>query len=54
MEIYISEYEGWYCTPCEAFWTEHQLNNSKCPDCDRDIEVTKKKATFRLSNIRTS
>nr|HQA47440.1 class I tRNA ligase family protein [Bacillota bacterium] len=30
-DIYKSYYEGWYCTPCEAFWTEHQLKDGKCP-----------------------
>ena len=32
-DIYKSEYEGWYCTPCESFWTETQLVDGKCPDC---------------------
>lgn len=32
-DIYKSEYEGWYCTPCESFWTELQLKDGCCPDC---------------------
>ena len=32
-DIYKGAYEGWYCTPCESFWTESQLVDGKCPDC---------------------
>ena len=32
-DIYKGEYEGWYCTPCEAYWLERQLVDGKCPDC---------------------
>ena len=49
-DIYKSEYEGWYCTPCEAFWTEKQLKENKCPDCGREVELTKESSYFfRLS-----
>jgi methionyl-tRNA synthetase len=49
-DIYKSEYEGWYCTPCEAFWTERQLDEGKCPDCGRDVELVKEESYFfRLS-----
>ena len=49
-DIYKSEYEGWYCTPCEAFWTENQLNDGMCPDCGRPVEKAKEEAYFfRLS-----
>jgi methionyl-tRNA synthetase len=49
-DIYKSHYEGWYCTPCEAFWTEHQLKDGKCPDCGREVELTREEAYFfRLS-----
>lgn len=49
-DIYLGEYEGWYCTPCESFWTENQLKEGKCPDCQRDVELTKEDAYFfRLS-----
>ena len=34
-DIYLGEYEGWYCTPCETFFTETQLVDGKCPDCGR-------------------
>ena len=36
-DIYKSEYEGWYCTPCESFWLERQLKDDKCPDCGRKL-----------------
>ncbi|HCX64015.1 MAG TPA: methionine--tRNA ligase [Eubacteriaceae bacterium] len=45
-DIYKSHYEGWYCTPCEAFWTETQLEEGKCPDCQRPVEKTKEEAYF--------
>lgn len=45
-DIYKSEYEGWYCTPCESFWTERQLKDGKCPDCNRDVEKTKEVSYF--------
>ncbi len=49
-DIYKSEYEGWYCTPCEAFWTENQLSDGICPDCGRPVEKAKEEAYFfRLS-----
>jgi methionyl-tRNA synthetase len=37
-KIYAAPYEGWYCTPCETFWTEKQLAGQKCPDCSREVE----------------
>lgn len=49
-EIYKSEYEGWYCTPCESFWTESQLKDGKCPDCNRPVQKGKEESYFfRLS-----
>ncbi len=45
-DIYKSEYEGWYCTPCESFWTETQLAEGKCPDCGRPVEKAKEEAYF--------
>ncbi len=45
-DIYKSEYEGLYCTPCESFWTETQLVDGKCPDCGRDVEITKEESYF--------
>lgn len=49
-DIYKGQYKGWYCTPCEAFWTDHQLIEGKCPDCGRKAELTHEEAYFfRLS-----
>lgn len=45
-DIYKSEYEGWYCTPCESFWLERQLVDGKCPDCGRPVEKTKEESYF--------
>ncbi len=42
-DIYKSEYEGMYCTPCESFWTESQLVDGKCPDCGREVEKAKRR-----------
>ena len=53
-DIYKSSYEGWYCTPCESFFTEHQLVDGKCPDCGRDVELLKEESYFFVfPNIRT-
>ena len=52
-DIYKGEYEGWYCTPCEAFWTETQAAEGKCPDCGRPVEKAKEEAYFfRLSKYQ--
>lgn len=52
-DIYKSEYEGWYCTPCESFWTEHQLKEGNCPDCGRGVELVKEESYFfRLSKYQ--
>lgn len=52
-DIYKSEYEGWYCTPCESFFTEHQLVDGKCPDCGRPVEKVKEESYFfRLSKYQ--
>jgi len=49
-DIYKSEYEGWYCVPCESFWTKGQLVDGKCPDCGREVSLTKESSYFfRLS-----
>lgn len=45
-EIYKSEYEGWYCSPCESFWTESQLVDGKCPDCGREVQKEKEESYF--------
>ena len=49
-DIYKGTYEGWYCTPCESFWTENQLVDGKCPDCGRPVQKANEEAYFfRLS-----
>lgn len=45
-DIYKDKYEGWYCTPCESFWTESQLNDGKCPDCERAVKQASEEAYF--------
>ena len=45
-DIYKSEYEGWYCTPCESFWTDSQLVDGKCPDCGREVHKEKEESYF--------
>lgn len=45
-DVYKGAYEGWYCTPCESFWTESQLVDGKCPDCGREVKLTKEDAYF--------
>ena len=45
-DIYKGEYEGWYCTPCESFWTETQAADGKCPDCGREVKKAKESAYF--------
>ena len=45
-DIYLGEYTGWYCTPCESFWTESQLVDGKCPDCGRDVQKQSEEAYF--------
>ena len=52
-DIYKSEYEGWYCTPCESFWTELQLKDGCCPDCGRPVEKPREESYFfRLSKYQ--
>lgn len=53
-DIYKDEYEGWYCTPCESFWTETQVGPEHvCPDCGRPVELTKEESYFfRLSKYQ--
>lgn len=49
-QIYSDKYEGWYCTPCETFWTEMQLSGANCPDCNRPVEkISETNYFFRLS-----
>lgn len=45
-DIYLGEYAGWYCTPCETFWLERQLDAGKCPDCKREVELVREESYF--------
>lgn len=45
-DIYKGEYEGWYCEPCESYFTETQLVDGKCPDCGRPVNKMKEEAYF--------
>ncbi len=45
-DIYKGSYEGWYCKPCESFWTESQLVDGKCPDCGREVKKEHEEAYF--------
>ncbi len=52
-DIYKSEYEGLYCTPCEAFWTPTQLKDGCCPDCGRPVEPMREESYFfRMSKYQ--
>ena len=52
-DIYLGEYEGRYCVPCESFWTETQLDEGRCPECKRNVEKVKEKNYFfRLSKYQ--
>ncbi|MDD3376089.1 MAG: methionine--tRNA ligase [Candidatus Riflebacteria bacterium] len=49
-DIYEAEYKGWYCTPCERFWTEKEVPEKLCPDCKRSVqEITEKNYFFKMS-----
>ncbi|SDN11492.1 methionine--tRNA ligase [Sediminibacillus halophilus] len=45
-DIYLDEYEGWYCTSCESFFTERQLEDGHCPDCGGPVEKVKEESYF--------
>ena len=45
-EIYRDSYEGWYCTPCERFWTEKDLAEGNCPECRRKVDKIKEHNYF--------
>ncbi len=45
-DIYKGAYTGWYCTPCESFFTDSQLVNGKCPDCGREVKKANEEAYF--------
>jgi len=53
-DIYRAGYTGWYCTPCESFWTKLQLVEGKCPDCGRDVqELIEDNYFFKLSKYQS-
>ena len=53
-EIYQDDYQGWYCVPCERFWTEKDLAEGKCPDCLRSVsEISEKNYFFRMSKYQS-
>ncbi|HHX86827.1 MAG TPA: methionine--tRNA ligase [Firmicutes bacterium] len=45
-DIYKGQYEGWYCTPCESYWQERELQDGKCPDCYRRVELVAEECYF--------
>ncbi|MGB2601866.1 MAG: methionine--tRNA ligase [Candidatus Omnitrophota bacterium] len=45
-DIYLGEYDGWFCTPCETFWTDKQAEGGVCPECNRPVEHIKEKNYF--------
>ncbi|NMB42409.1 MAG: methionine--tRNA ligase [Firmicutes bacterium] len=45
-DIYKGRYEGWYCTPCESFWTARQVDGGNCPDCGRPVELVAEDGYF--------
>lgn len=50
-DIYLDQYEGWYCTSCESFFTERQLEDGKCPDCGKSVEKVREESYFfKMSN----
>jgi len=52
-EIYEDQYQGWYCTPCERFWTEKEVPEKLCPDCKRAVDqITEKNYFFRMSKYQ--
>jgi methionyl-tRNA synthetase len=52
-DIYQAAYTGWYCTPCESFWTELQLAEGKCPDCRREVQrLAEDNYFFKLSKYQ--
>jgi methionyl-tRNA synthetase len=53
-EIYQDSYQGWYCVPCERFWTEKDLVGGACPDCLRSVvEISEKNYFFRMSKYQS-
>ena len=52
-DIYSAKYKGWYCMPCETFWTESQIQDENCPDCGRPVEkIAETNYFFKLSKYQ--
>lgn len=52
-DLYLDQYEGWYCTPCETFWSARQASNRKCPHCGQELEQLKEKNYFfKITNYQ--
>lgn len=52
-DIYKASYKGWYCTPCESFWTNLQLVEGNCPDCGREVqELSEENYFFKLAKYQ--
>ncbi|MDI6760350.1 MAG: methionine--tRNA ligase [Candidatus Brocadiaceae bacterium] len=52
-DIYLGDYEGWYCVPCESYWIESELVANNCPECHRPVErLREKNYFFRLSKYK--
>lgn len=52
-DIYKAQYSGWYCTPCESFWTELQLKEGKCPDCRCEVQqLSEENYFFKMSKYQ--
>ena len=52
-DIYKGEYKGWYCVPCESFFTDTQIENGVCPDCGRPVKQANEEAYFfRMSKYQ--
>lgn len=52
-DIYKGTYKGWFCTPCETFWSDLQVSDKTCPDCKRPLErIEEENYFFRLSKYR--
>lgn len=45
-DIFKANYQGWYCSPCETFWTQGRLKEGKCPDCERPVELLQEESYF--------
>ncbi len=52
-DIYMDDYEGWYCVPDERFWTEKDVADGACPDCQRPVEwISEKNYFFRMGRYQ--